>query len=474
MSGLFGTLNTANKGLNAQQVSLGTVGHNIANINTRGYSRQRVELKADRAFRMNGVGQIGTGVRMTSITRSVSSHINRQVREQMGTLSMYGSKSEALDQLEMVFNEPSESGLNYILGEMFTSWSELSKNPELGPSKTVVVEKSKTLVDTISHMANKIKSLRSGVVEEIEGNLGDFNQGIKQLEKLNDQIANASIKGDIPNDLLDQRDLLLEDLGSSIAFDSKFDEYGRVSIKIGDNEILGPDSAQGEISYNEESGEILFKGENISDSIRSGSIKGSLDGIDEIDKNMESLKNFTETMSKAINLIHSDEGKGIDFFEFESIDEDGGFAIRVNNEIEKDHSKVNVGKDIEDPLDGDGSRAGAIAKLQDTKLDFKSGVLEYDSENMSIKDSKDGLTIRAGYGDIVTQIGVSKRHCDDMIANQLIITEQILMKQQSVSGVNMNEEITDMIKFQQAYNANARVIQTISEMLDTLIHNTGV
>ena len=477
MTGLFNTLNTANKGLTAQQLSLSTVGHNIANANTRGYSRQRVGLQADRAFRYNGVGQLGTGVRMTNITRSVNSHLNRQVRNELGNLSKYGSRAEALEELEMIFNEPSKSGLNYNLEEMFNSWNQLSENPELDASKSVVVEKSKTLADTINDMVNKINNAKKGINEEIEGSITEFNKSLEQLESLNKQIGNLGLKGDIPNDLLDQRDLLLQDMGNIANIETSYDEYGRVSVTMGNENLVdGKEGKTSELYY--EDGKIGLKDkdgavikEDTRDILKSGSLKGHLEGLSDIEENLDKMSNFTKNMAKAINLIHSDGGKGIDFFEFE--EGEGGFTLKVNQELVDDHSKVHAGKSI-DGASGDGSRAQAISKLQETKLDFLTGNMDYDEETMSIKETGNGKTIKGQYGSMVTTIGVTKKHSDDMIDNQLLVAQQLLMKQESVSGVSMNEEISDMVKFQQAYNANAKVISVITEMLDTLIQRTGV
>lgn len=478
MTGLFNTLNTANKGLTSQQTALHTVGHNIANANTRGYSRQRVDMQADLAFRYHGVGQLGTGVRMSGISRSVSLHINRQLRDELGNLSNYGARSEALDQLEMIFNEPSKSGLNYNLGEMFTSWTQLSENPELEASKSVVVEKSKTVADTITDMGNRINNVKSGINEEMDGSIQEFNKSLEQLETLNEQIVSIGLKGEVPNDLLDKRDLLIEDMGNITNLDASFDKYGRVTVKIGSEEILSAkDGKKLELRLEDDSTISLvdldgnITKSDTTDIIRSGSLKGHLDGLEDANRSLEDLKTFTKTLSDAINLVHSDGGKDIDFFEFEETPD--GFKLKVNQELIDDPGLVNASKNVGGPS-GDGSRAQAIAKLQDAKLDFAGGNLEYDEDSMSIKNSAGGKTIKGQHGSIVTNIGVLKKHSDDMIDNQLLVSQQIYMKKESVSGVSMNEEVTDMIKFQQSYNANAKVISVVSEMLDTLINRTGV
>src|SRR5690554_3343962 len=110
MSGLFSTLNVANKGLFAAQTSLHTTGHNISNANTRGFNRQRVEMKASLAYNLGGVGQLGTGVKMESISRVVDDYVVNQIRNESGTFEAYSAKSEVIDQLEVIFNEPSTTG----------------------------------------------------------------------------------------------------------------------------------------------------------------------------------------------------------------------------------------------------------------------------------------------------------------------------------------------------------------------------
>ena len=139
MSGIFNILNTANAGLRASQTALQTVGHNIANANTEGYSRQRVELKAEKAYSLGGIGQLGQGVTMKAITRTVDDYVTKQIRGENGTFNKFNAKSEILSQMEIIFNEPSDTSLNFNLGEMFDAWTELSKNPEMLTSKSIVV-----------------------------------------------------------------------------------------------------------------------------------------------------------------------------------------------------------------------------------------------------------------------------------------------------------------------------------------------
>lgn len=488
MSGLFSTLNTANKGLMAQQTALHTTGHNISNANTRGYSRQRVDMKADLSFNYPGVGQLGTGVKIEGVVRIVNDYVSKQIRQENGTFERFTAKSEVVDQLEIIFNEPSTTGLNFNLGEMFTAWTELSKNPEIPTSKTVVVEKSKTLADTLNHMANQIDSLENETIDQIEKNTWDFNSTIDKLHTLNKQIFNIAVKGHVPNDLLDQRDLLLQDLSSITNFDVEYDKYGRATLSIDGNEVLANEKGiKYEMVANGQ--EISLKGVkednkddniDITDSIVSGKIKGNMEALDDIKRSKTELDKFVKNMAAAINTIHKDGKEGaedegwIDFFTFDG--EAGAGTIKVNSELLQNHGKVNAGKKQDSP-EGDGSRALEISRLKNTKWVFTddpdfSGL--YDPNTMSIKSDPNGSTIESAYGTIVTVIGISKEHADEMVDNQEVLLAQLEMRRESTSGVSVNEEVTDLIKYQKAYEANAKVISVLTEMLDTLINRTGV
>lgn len=520
MSGIISTFSTANKGLMAQQTALQTISHNISNANTEGFSRQRVDMAADISYSLGGIGQIGTGVKMEAIVRLVDEYVNDQIRQENGTLERFAAKSQVLEQLEIIFNEPSDTGVNFNLGEMFNAWSELAKNPESLNSKTIVVEKSRTLADIINHMANQIDSLKDDTIEQIGKNIYDFNSMVNQIKFLNKQIFNISVKDSVPNDLLDQRDLMLKNLSSIADFGVSFDRYGRASIFIGDKNIVEEDyeiSIIKDIQKNDDGTYTLsiskggdsisnivncvvdeiddikigqailnYKDEDFQDisdvvfepSIGLGSITGNTEALNDIQERMSNLNMFAKTLAEAINIVHKYDNQELDFFIFEGSEDEEEFAklLRVNSDILKDHSLVNAGKSP-DSSEGDGSRALAIGRLRNTNLRFDnkfSEYLDYDSDTMTIKNQPGGITIEGAYVDIVTKVGISKEHADNMVANQEVLLNQLILRKESTSGVSINEEVTNLIKYQKAFEANAKVISVLSEMLDTLINRMGV
>lgn len=180
-------------------------------------------------------------------------------------------------------------------------------------------------------------------------------------------------------------------------------------------------------------------------------------------------------MAAAINIVHGDldvEGENKDFFIYEN------GTLKVNPALE-DASLVKTGRvNEEGSPDGDGSRALAISRLRTTRIEFSDNPQfsqgDINDEDLTLIDQRTGITIGGYYNNIVTGIGISKEHADNMVENQDILLGQLELRREAISGVNIDEEITNLIRFQSAYGANARVISTLSEMLDTLINRMGV
>jgi len=208
--------------------------------------------------------------------------------------------------------------------------------------------------------------------------------------------------------------------------------------------------------------------------IKTGAIKGLQEALVIVDQKQEEVSTFIENFTSAVNLIHKggENGEGLEFF---TADENG--KISVNEELIKKPSLINTGKIIDgEAVAGDGTRAKAIFDLQNTMLDFSSNewLDKYDDETMKFESNPKGTTIFNHFNEIVTDMGISKQQSDNMLANQLDLTILLEQRRDSISGVDINEEIVNMIQFQSAFQANSRVISTISEMLDTIINRMGV
>ncbi|MTI69503.1 MAG: flagellar hook-associated protein FlgK [Firmicutes bacterium] len=529
MSGLFATLNTARRGMFAQQAAITTTSHNISNANTEGYSRQRVHLETSLAFSKPGVGQIGTGVDIESIRRVRDRFLDTQIRGEQGVSKEYAAREDVLEQIESIFMEPSDSGLNTMMGRMWNAWQELSKSPENSNAKTIVAQESQAVTDTLNHMYTQMDNLNNNTVELIEKKTFDAKSILTQVDTLNEQIFNVKIKGEHPNDLLDKRDKLLDELSEITNFDVKNKEYGQIEISIGDTNVLGTDTdkemsvirsvekdplnsdkykitlVKGGDSLNAtieetidlsidspsfdvtklKAGDVVFNDPkwdpNTTDikdidletvNLETGSLKGYQSVLNETKGYQDSLNTFANGLAEKINEIHSKtdsavdtdgdgtDGDWIDFFKSEDGSPINASNIMVNEEIIKDVNKINTGKElIEDNggegTPGDGSKALEIAELRNERL---------------INDT----TFDAYYKDIVAELGISTQEANRMTTNQETLLGQLETRKESISGVSIDEEVANLVQFQRSYEANSRVISTLSQMLDTLINRTGI
>lgn len=495
MSGLFGTLNTATSGLLAQQNALQTIGHNVSNVNTPGYSRQRVDLQTNVAQQVPGVGQIGTGVQVAGISRMQDQFVMNQLMNGYSTTNKHQALSDTIGQLEATFNEPSATGLSNQISEVLNAWTNLASNPEQAASKTMLVQTSETFVDTVQHMANAMKALKEDTVQELDKAAVDANSTLEQLEDLNYQIWQASVKGYTPNDLLDTQDQLVNKLASQGDIKVERDKYNRVSITMGGqtllnentrNEIMAVTSMNDgkaflsdgtEVEGNAEVGQFVVRSETEGTSVYqpinldSGSVKGTQEALDVIDGMQKELDEFVFSFATAVNTIHSNDGEGIDFFDVS--EENAALSLQVSQEIKNDSSLIVTGQLLDNSIAGDGSRAQLISSLKNTPISLENENW-FDKDTMEINSDANSSTLFNKYNSMVTDMGIIKQQSDNMLDTQEGLMALLEQRRDSVSGVDINEEVTNMIKFSSAFQANSKVLSTLADMLDTLINRTGV
>lgn len=236
MSGLFGTFNIAKRGLFAQQRSIDVTTHNISNANTDGYSRQRVELQASRPFPMPnmnnavGPGQLGTGVDVVSINRIRDNFLDYQVRVEMGIDGQFRGRDKFLREVENIFNEPTDTGISSLIGKFFDSWNTLATAPKESNARSIVAEQSLALTNELNHTYSELKSLKENTQMVIKDSVFEINGTLNQLNQLNQQIKQVKVAGNNPNDLMDRRDLLIDELSSRFGVTVDKTSYEGINI----------------------------------------------------------------------------------------------------------------------------------------------------------------------------------------------------------------------------------------------------
>jgi flagellar hook-associated protein 1 FlgK len=234
MSGLFGTFNISTRGLFAQQKAIDVTSHNIANANTEGYSRQRATFQTSRPFPMPslnnavGPGQLGTGVDVASIDRIRNSFLDYQVRVEMGINGQFTGRDKFLSEIENIMNEPTDTGISSLIGKFFDSWNTLGTSASKPDAKSIVAQQSLALANELNHSYTELESLKKNTQTVIKDTVFDINSILTQVNQINQQIAQVKVAGNNPNDLMDRRDLLLDQLSSKfgIKVDKRaFDAY---------------------------------------------------------------------------------------------------------------------------------------------------------------------------------------------------------------------------------------------------------
>lgn len=236
MAGLFDTFTIAKRGLNVQQGAINTTSHNIANANTVGYSRQRAVAETTTPFGgmsrfdTTGVGQVGTGAEITSIQRIRDHFIDYQIRNESGTSGYYTQQSETLSKVEDIFGEPSDKGIQELMNQFFNSFQEVSKSPDKSDVKTVAIQKASSLADALNYAYNQLQKTCEDSQKLLQTNVTDVNSYLDQINELNKQIRGVSAVGQTPNDLMDKRDNLLDELSYKFGIKVDRDKFETINL----------------------------------------------------------------------------------------------------------------------------------------------------------------------------------------------------------------------------------------------------
>lgn len=421
MSGLLSTLNTAKSGMNVSQVAIQTTSHNISNINTPGYSRQRINQSASSPYSMPGknsnfgAGQIGTGAQIDNVTRIRNSFYDYQYRSESHKYVSTSVKYEYFKNIEGIFNEPSDTAISSSLNSFFNSWSELSKDPQSSGVKSVVIENGKYLSNSINSAFKRLESLEEGLDKQSEYIMDEVNSMLSQLDKLEKNIKIIQGSGKSPNDFLDQRDQLLDNLSFKLNINDK-------DVKA---TLKKAYDANGKVTLDD----LTKSGVKIS-----GELEGTLSMKQEINKYKDGLKQLSNTITSNVN-----KAAGQEIFKAKD-----GELISINPEMLQEPEKINVTADI----------ALKVYELKSEKV------------NINGKD----MTINTFYNSMIQDLGQSSAAVIRDESNQSKLLENIDSSRSSVSGVSLDEEMISLVQLQHTYSANAKVMSTIDSLLDVVVN----
>ncbi|MFF2448112.1 flagellar hook-associated protein FlgK [Neobacillus sp. NPDC058068] len=475
MGSTFGGLEIGKRAILAQQAALNTTGHNIANANTIGYTRQDAVMKAANPYAYPGMNNstapqsIGTGVEVSELRRIRDHFLDGQYRIAQQAAGYWDAKAKALTSIEGLFNEPSDSGLSMMLDRFWGSFQELAKNPDSLAFRTVVAANGKAVADSIQAISRGITQIETDLTKDVSLKEAEINTSIKEVADLNKQIALLTATGQQPNDLLDKRDLLIDNLSKLVSVQTAPGQNGMVVLKVGGVEIVNSTTTS-TFSVNPQTGETMVGGTAVT--LDGGEIKGALDILNGTEaSSIPSLRRNLDLLAGAIasqmnSLQTSDDARNLDDIAAQTQVEKVLFFVDKDDPTQppRDAANMMVNPKIfaspgtiaaaKSDFAGDGSNAKAMADLQFQKIDINGSQ----------------TTIGDFYRSIVGQLGLDVNGAIQASDSTAAVAQQVDNRRLSISGVSLDEEMTNMVRFQQAYNAAAKYVSAVNDMLDKLIN----
>jgi flagellar hook-associated protein 1 FlgK len=439
-------IQTALRGILAQQRGLDTTSHNVANAQTPGYTRQEAVLAASAPLTVPAGGiadgsaaRIGTGVDVQEYRRIRDEFLDLQYRGQAMELSDQESRSAALDQVESALAEPGDNGVGAELGRFWSAWEDLANAPSSPAAAQALVERARNLAGTINELQRRMDTVRMQAGEELAsltGPTGEIAAMARDLAGTFNAIRDAEKTGAQPNDLYDHRDLLLDHLATLGQVSVTPSPGGGSDVTLGGVTIVESDDASGVAAVPPGAFPMTL---GASPGGRLGALQSLASATGPIAGYQDQLAQVAGALAASVNGVYS--ATGSTFFTFGT----GASGL----------PELNVSPGI----DATTVRAGAgAAGSNDVALGM--GALR-------------GGDADSRYARLVTQIGSDVADAGRREATARILADNLDARRQSIAGVSLDEEMTNLIRFQRGYQASARAMSTVDEMLDTLINRTG-
>lgn len=479
-------LGIGKSGLFASKKSLEVTGHNLANVNTEGYSRQKAVLATNRPISHDSFVQ-GSGVFVKDINRYSDDFVEKKLNDSVSTDKFYHSRADNLAQVEQIFNEIDADGLNQTLNKFFNAFRELANQPENETIRSVVRDNANLVIKDFHRIRETLDNQAKGIDKKIATSVVEINQLLHQVAELNHKITGVEAQSGESGDYRDQRDLALRHLSEHFKIHTYTDEKNRfvVSAQGIGTLVTGANVLElAAVAQNEENSsnnmhgsmELVLKdrpGQKITNKFQSGSLSSIIKLRNEdIKKLQDDIDNIAFEFSNSVNNVHrqgfvnrplqiDEDGKampfdtkgpttGIDFFAPPLIAHGAASAIDLHDLVKEDLSNITAGLSPNSP--GDNRVAIAISKLQHERL-LNDGTITLEEKYLQ--------TI----GNIGLEAGKAKLDAEQSGG----IVAQSLSFRERLSGVSIDEETSNMMRYQNAYAASAKLMQAADEMLKTVL-----
>jgi flagellar hook-associated protein 1 FlgK len=458
MSDIYGIMSVAGQALMTQQQAISVTGHNIANVNTPGYSRQRLIMTTSTPAD-SAIGPMGNGVSAEAVERIYDRFLNAQITNENQALGRWDAQKDGVQLVEMIFNEGDGAGLSQAMSDFWDAWQSLANNPAGTTERQILVTASQVLATTFKQLNADLSQTQQDLDLTIQGTVADLNRLSQQVADLNEKIIASEAGSFSANDYRDQRELVLKELSELVDINTFENANGAVSVLVASGRPLVSVGQFWQLStetnvaglqdvvWLDDAGNTT----NITADISGGKLKGYLDVRDGvIGDYLNRLDTLAQTLMADVNTVHQSG------FALDGSAGEGFFVGTGARDLE-------VNPNIVGNLDLVAAAADALTIPGDNRKAIEMANLQYQLNMGGTQSYNDYYSaIARDVGNEVLKSEAFYNHQSDMMA-------QLENQRESVSGVSLDEEMIHLLKFQNAYTAAARLITTADEMMQTIL-----
>lgn len=442
-------------GMFAAGTSLQTTGHNIANASTVGYSRQRTLTGTQRGQSLT-YGVLGTGTMVLDVRRMTDEFLTGRLRAQDARLSQFDTVDMALGDVEAIFGSVENNHLGTAMSEFFNAWSSLATPPVSLTLQEHVADTADRLASDFRDMSASLDELSTDLDARLENGVGRLNALLTNVAELNRLIVMTESTATSANDLRDQRSLVLDEIAQLSQSEAIERDDGTVDVLIGGRTVVTREHAQA-LTISREDGDGSGAGRarvttvagGYDVEVGEGSLQGLIEARDEqVLHARERLDAVAAALIERVNALHAQGqtpgGSGVLFFTGDS-----AANIALNPALMTDPTRVAASRS---GLEGDTDLAREIAAL-----------------GQSGTSVVNGQSLTEMFNSLVLDLASRSAASGDRLSAQTQIVESLGTRLDAIRGVSLDEEAANLALFQNAYEANAKVIAMVQDMFDTIL-----
>lgn len=470
MLGLIGTLGMGTRSLQTQQQGIETAGHNLANVNNPAYARQRVLLRSSNTL-PSLIGPVGTGAQVTQVQQIRDTLLDQRISTESSVSGYWMAHQKALQYAQAELGQGidrqtsgaagaastagAQRGLAEGLQDLFDAFQKVATNPTSIADRQVLLQKAQSLTNRFRLTDQRLADLGSLLNQNLQDDVSEANGLITSIASLNGEIQNAEVGGGAANDLRDLRQQKLESLAQLVKVEAVPGPIGQLDLSVNGTALVTGNSVNDTLqAYDPGTGALLVRtaAGGAALTLTAGMMQGTIDARDGALSDLRgNLNTLASQLITQVNALHGPGysmtgSTGAHFFTGST-----ATTMAVNPALAANPALVQAAGMV--GAVGDNQAALALAQLAGTQVVALGNV-----------------TFQQDYAQTVTALGQALASANEQVNDQAAVSKMLGQQRASVSGVSLDEEMTDLVKFQKAFAASAKLITTVDELLDVVVN----